>query len=129
MTSSFSCNHPHMVPQHVITTVISSFIQLGAPFSSKKTAGPSKSFGYLSITLITMSFQASLPTEMPQTISLYISNYLLARRCAMHQLFSLLLHLTYHIRMIRSIPQGCSFLSHLLSLCNSFFPPLLHCPE
>lgn len=66
-----------------------------------------------------ISLQASLPTEKILRISLLISNILLAHRCTKWQLLSLLGYLNYAIPII---PQGRSFLSHLLSIAASIYP-------
>ncbi|KAG1935442.1 hypothetical protein F2P79_019280 [Pimephales promelas] len=87
------------------------FSELGVPLSKEKTSGPCTSIKFLGITLDSISFQASLPPEKTQRISLLLSNYLLADRCTKQQLLALLGHLNYAIRII---PQGKSFLSHLL---------------
>ncbi|XP_030253189.1 uncharacterized protein LOC115569298 [Sparus aurata] len=108
-------------PSHGLTTLISAFNELGVPLSPEKTEGPSTSLEFLGITLNSVSLQASLPTEKIHRISLIISNFLLADKCTKRQLLSLLGHLNYAIRII---PQGRSFLSHLLSIASSV--PSLH---
>ncbi|XP_054463932.1 uncharacterized protein LOC129098839 [Anoplopoma fimbria] len=112
---------PSSPPAHGLNTLTSAFKELGVPLSPEKTVGPSTSLEFLGITLDSVSLQASLPTEKINRISLLISNYLLAPKCTKHQLLSLLGHLNYAIRII---PQGRSFLSHLLSVAASV--PNLH---
>ncbi|XP_044210305.1 uncharacterized protein LOC122984073 [Thunnus albacares] len=112
---------PASPPSHSLSTLKSAFLQLGVPLSQEKTAGSSTSLHFLCITLDSLTFQATLPTEKLHCISLYISNYLLASRCTKRQLLSLLGHLNFAIRII---PQGRSFLSHLLSISATI--PSLH---
>ena len=76
---------------------------------------------FLGITLDSLSFQASLPPEKTHQTALLISNFLLAHTCTKWQVLSLQGHLNYAIRII---PQGRSFLSHLLSVAASV--PSLH---
>ncbi len=64
-------------------------------------------------------FQASLPTEKLNRISLLISNFLLAPSCTRRQLLSLLGHLNFALSII---PQA--FISHLLTIA-SYIPSLL----
>ncbi|XP_027136074.1 uncharacterized protein LOC113746034 [Larimichthys crocea] len=112
---------PSLPPSHGLTTMVSVFTDLGVPLSAEKTEGPSTSLEFLGITLDSISLQASLPIEKIHRTSLRISNFLLAHRCTKRQLLSLLGHLNYAIRII---PQGRSFLSHLLSIATS--TPNLH---
>ncbi|KAE8281681.1 hypothetical protein D5F01_LYC20680 [Larimichthys crocea] len=112
---------PSFPPSHGLTTMVSVFTNLGVPLSAEKTEGPSTSLEFLGITLDSISLQASLPIEKIHRTSLLISNFLLAHRCTKRQLLSLLGHLNYAIRII---PQGRSFLSHLLSIATS--TPNLH---
>ncbi|XP_067451991.1 uncharacterized protein [Thunnus thynnus] len=112
---------PASPPSHSLSTLKSAFLQLGVPLSPEKTAESSTSLHFLCITLDSLTFQATLPTEKLHCISLYISNYLLASRCTKRQLLSLLGHLNFAIRII---PQGRSFLSHLLSISATI--PSLH---
>ncbi|XP_075958907.1 uncharacterized protein LOC142960863 [Anarhichas minor] len=103
---------PPALGLHTLTAV---FQELGVPLSAEKTTGPRTSLEFLGIILDSVSLQASLPTKINR-ISLLISNFLLAPKCTKHQLLSLLGHLNYAIRII---PQGRSFLSHLLSVASS----------
>ncbi|XP_049902504.1 uncharacterized protein LOC126391655 [Epinephelus moara] len=105
-------------PRHSLTTLTSAFSDLGVPLSEEKTSGPGTSIEFLGITLDSLSFQASLPLEKVQRISLLLSNYLLTDRCTKRQLLALLGHLNYAIRII---PQAKSFLSQLLTNGISFF--------
>ncbi|KAG1935441.1 hypothetical protein F2P79_019279 [Pimephales promelas] len=103
---------PAFTPPYAgLSSLIKVFSELGVPLSKEKTLGPCTSIEFLGITLDSISFQASLPPEKTQRISLLLSNYLLADRCTKHQLLALLGHLNYAIRII---PQEKSFLSHLL---------------
>ncbi|KAL0180312.1 hypothetical protein M9458_025754, partial [Cirrhinus mrigala] len=112
---------PSSPPSLGLSTLVQVFNELGVPLSKEKTLGPCTSIEFLGITLDSISFQASLPSEKVQLISLLLSNYLLADRCTKQQLLALLGHLNYAIRII---PQGKSFLSHLLSKVTSI--PSLH---
>ncbi|XP_076592777.1 uncharacterized protein LOC143324302 [Chaetodon auriga] len=112
---------PSSPPAKALTTLTTTFHELGVPISPDKTEGPKTSLDFLSITLNTVSLQASLPPEKTHRIALLISNFLLAHRCTKQQLLSLLGHLHYATRIIR---QGCSFVSHLLSI--AFSVPSLH---
>ncbi|KAL0148448.1 hypothetical protein M9458_056258 [Cirrhinus mrigala] len=112
---------PSTPPSLGLSTLVQVFNELGVPLSKEKTLGPCTSIEFLGITLDSISFQASLPSEKVQRISLLLSNYLLADRCTKQQLLALLGHLNYAIRII---PQGKSFLSHLLSKVTSI--PSLH---
>lgn len=103
---------PSTPPHSGLSTLVQVFSELGVPLSKEKTLGPCTSIEFLGITLDSISFQASLPPEKVQRISLLLSNYLLADRCTKRQLLALLGHLNYAIRII---PQGKSFLSYLLS--------------
>ncbi|KAI2646043.1 enzymatic polyprotein [Labeo rohita] len=104
-----------------LSTLVQVFNELGVPLSKEKTLGPCTSIEFLGITLDSISFQVSLPSEKVQRISLLLSNYLLVDRCTKQQLLALLGHLNYAIRII---PQGKSFLSHLLSKVTTI--PSLH---
>ncbi|XP_049453891.1 uncharacterized protein LOC125901914 [Epinephelus fuscoguttatus] len=108
-------------PASGLVTLTSVFSDLGVPLSVEKTEGPSTSLEFLGITLDTNLFQASLPVEKLNRISLLISNFLLAPRCTKRQMLSLLGHLNYATRII---PQGRAFISHLLSIASSV-PSLL----
>ncbi|XP_033480312.2 uncharacterized protein LOC117255466 [Epinephelus lanceolatus] len=112
---------PSSPPRHGLTTLTSAFSDLCVPLSKEKTSGPGTSIEFLGITLDSMSFQASLPLEKVQCISLLLSNYLLTDRCTKRQLLALLGHLNYAIRII---PQAKSFLSQLLTKAASI--PSLH---
>lgn len=112
---------PSSPPRHGLSTLIKAFSELGVPLSDEKTSGPSTSIEFLGITLDSISFQASLPVEKIQRITLLLSNFLLADRCTKRQLLSLLGHLNYAIRII---PQAKSFLSSLLTTAASV--PSLH---
>ncbi len=111
--SSPPCHGPH--------TLTKAFYELGVPLSEEKTSGPGTSVEFLGIYLDSISFQASLPPEKLQRISLLLSNYLLTDRCTKHQLLALLGHLNYAIRII---PQAKSFLSILLNKAAAV--PSLH---
>ncbi|XP_067435007.1 uncharacterized protein [Thunnus thynnus] len=108
-------------PSYGLTTMISAFTDLGVPLSPEKTEGPSTSLEFLSITLNSITLQASLPTEKLHRISLLIQNFLMANTCTKRQLLSLLGHSNYATRII---PQGRSFLSHLLSIATAV--PSIH---
>uniref|UniRef100_UPI003AAC1141 uncharacterized protein n=1 Tax=Centroberyx gerrardi TaxID=166262 RepID=UPI003AAC1141 len=113
---------PPASPPHLgLTTLTKVFSELGVPLSEEKTSGPSTSIEFLGITLDSISFQASLPSEKIQRITLLLSNYLLADRCTKRQLLALLGHLNYAIRII---PQAKSFLSNLLTKAAAV--PSLH---
>ncbi|RXN37603.1 poly [Labeo rohita] len=112
---------PSTPPSLGLSTLVQVFNERGIPLSKEKTLGPCTSIEFLGITLDSISFQASLPSEKVQRISLLLSNYLLADRCTKQQLLALLGHLNYAIRII---PQGKSFLSHLLSKVTTI--PSLH---
>lgn len=91
------------------------------PLSEEKTLGPCTSIEFLGITLDSILFQASLPLEKVQRITLLLSNYILADRCTKRQLLALIGHLNYAMRII---PQGKPFLSSLLTKAAS--APSLH---
>ncbi|XP_078032220.1 uncharacterized protein LOC144467455 [Epinephelus lanceolatus] len=110
---------PSSPPCHGLNTLTNAFS--GIPLSEEKTSGPGTSIEFLGITLDSISFQASLPLEKIQRISLLLSNYLLADKCTKRQLLVLLGHLNYAIRII---PQAKSFLSILLSKTAAI--PSLH---
>ncbi|XP_071781595.2 uncharacterized protein LOC139931867 [Centroberyx gerrardi] len=113
---------PPASPPHLgLTTLTKVFSELGVPLSEEKTSGPSTSIEFLGITLDSISFQASLPSEKIQRITLLLSNYLLADRCTKRQLLALLGHLNYAICII---PQAKSFLSNLLTKAAAV--PSLH---
>ncbi|XP_044217636.1 uncharacterized protein LOC122989025 [Thunnus albacares] len=112
---------PSSPPSYGLTTMISAFTDLGVPLSPEKTEGPSTSLEFLGITLNSITLQASLPTEKLHRISLLIQNFLMANTCTKRQLLSLLGHFNYATRII---PQGRSFLSHLLSIATAV--PSIH---
>ncbi|XP_078142279.1 uncharacterized protein LOC144539879 [Centroberyx gerrardi] len=117
---------PPASPPHLgLTTLTKVFSELGVPLSEEKTSGPSTSIEFLGITLDSISFQASLPSEKIQRITLLLSNYLLADRCTKRQLLALLGHLNYAIRII---PQAKSFLSNLLTKAVGVPPQALSQP-
>nr|XP_033955088.1 uncharacterized protein LOC117458605 [Pseudochaenichthys georgianus] len=112
---------PSSPPRHRLSTLIQTFSDLGIPLSEEKTSGSKTSIEFLGITLDSMSFQASLPSEKVQRITLLLSNYLQADRCTKRQLLALLGHLNYAIRII---PQAKPFLSNLLNRAASV--PSIH---
>lgn len=96
--------------------------ELWVPLSAENTEGPSTSLKFLRITLDTDLFQASLPVEKLNRITLLISNILLATCYTKCQLLSLVGHLNFTLHII---PQGHAFICHLLSI-TSFVPLLLN---
>ena len=96
-------------------------MSLGVPLSDEKTIGPLTKIEFLGIDLDSITFQASLPKEKLDRISLLISNFLEIPSCSKQQLLQLLGHLNFATRII---PQGRSFISHLLHLAASV--PSLH---
>lgn len=103
---------PSSPPRFGISTLTAAFSDLGVPLSEEKTLGPCTTIEFLGINLDSVSFQASLPLEKVQRISLLLSNFILAEKCSKRQLLALLGHLNYAIRII---PQGKPFLSSLLA--------------
>ncbi|XP_072306544.1 uncharacterized protein [Eucyclogobius newberryi] len=103
-------------PARDLLTLKNVFSSLGVPLLEEKTLGPSTSLEFLGITLDTVKYQASLPTEKLNRISLLLSNFLVAISCSKRQLLSLLGHLNFAMRII---PQGRAFISHLLTLASS----------
>lgn len=73
---------PSSPPAHGLHALTSLFQELGVPLPAEKTAGPSTSLEFLGITLDSVLFQASLPLEKINRISLIISNFLLTPTCA-----------------------------------------------
>ena len=112
---------PSSPPSYGLTTMTSAFTDLGVPLSPEKTAGPSTSLEFLGITLNSITLQASLPTDKLHRISLIIQNFLLANTCTKRQLLPLPGHFNYAVHII---PQGRSFLSHLLSIATAV--PSIH---
>lgn len=78
--------------------------------------GPATSIEFLGINLDSEKFQASLPKEKIDRIILVSSTLLHNSNCSKRELLSLLGHLNFAMRII---PQGRSFISHLLSLASS----------
>lgn len=109
-----------------LSTLVSTFSCLGVPLSEEKIEGPSTHFEFLCIILDTVPVQSSLPLDKLQHNSLLLSNYLESPHCTKHLLLSLLGHLNYSIRII---PQGHSFLSHLLSLATFLASPWFSTPR
>ncbi|KAF0023054.1 hypothetical protein F2P81_023684 [Scophthalmus maximus] len=107
---------PSSPPAHGLTTITTAFREHGVPLATKKTVGPSTFLEFLGINLNSVSLLASLPPEKIHRLSLLISNFLLAPSCTKKQLFSMLGPISFAIRII---PQGQSFLSHLLSIAAS----------
>ncbi|XP_069022825.1 uncharacterized protein [Embiotoca jacksoni] len=112
---------PLSPPAHGLLTMKLVFAQLGVPLSEEKTEGPSHILEFLGISLDTVRFQASLPAEKLHRTILLLQNFLLTPSCTKRQLLSLLGFLNFALRII---PQGRSFISHLLSLA-SFTPSLI----
>ena len=109
-------------PAYGLCTLSSAFQRLSVPLSPEKTMGPSTSLEFLGIQLDSVLFQASLPPDKLDRIATALSEFVLQPRCSKLQLLSLLGHLNYAIRII---PQGRSFISHLLSIASSV-PSLQH---
>lgn len=62
---------PQSAPPHSgLSTFVKVFSDLGVPFSKEKTLGPCTSIEFLGITQDSISYQASLPPEKIQCISL-----------------------------------------------------------
>lgn len=59
-------------PHSGLSTLIKVFSELGVPLSKEKTIGPCTYIEFLGITLDSTSFQASLPPEKVQRISLLL---------------------------------------------------------
>ncbi|KAL6470791.1 hypothetical protein MHYP_G00219100 [Metynnis hypsauchen] len=111
---------PSSPPAYGLCTLSSAFLHLSVPLSPEKTLGPSTSLEFLGIQLDSVLFQASIPPDKLDHIITALSECVLQPRCPKLQLLSLLGHLNYAIYII---PQGCSFISHLLRIASSV--PLL----
>ena len=98
ISSLFPLPHRHPLPKQVTLTPV--FSDFGVPLSAEKTEGPSTSLEILGITLDPNLFQASLPVEKLNWISLLISNFLPAPFCTKCQLLSLLGHLNFTLCII-----------------------------
>lgn len=107
---------PNAIPAAHIHTVQTVFSELGIPIAQEKTMGPATSIEFLGINLDSEKFQASLPKEKIDRIILVSSTLLHNSNCSKRELLSLLGHLNFAMRII---PQGRSFISHLLSLASS----------
>ena len=112
---------PSSPPAHSLSCLKTAFATLGVPLAEEKTEGPATSIEFLGIKLDTITYQASLPQEKLNRITLIISNFSSTPSCTKQQLLQLLGHLNFATRII---PQGRSFISHLLSLASSV--PSLH---
>ncbi|MGL4283697.1 MAG: hypothetical protein ACRCSI_08810, partial [Eubacterium aggregans] len=82
----------------------------------EKTVGPCTSIEFLGIILDSQKFQASLPKEKIDRTILVASTLLTASSCSKREVLSILGHLNF---VMRIIPQGRPFISHLLSLASS----------
>ncbi|KAI2644577.1 Pro-Pol polyprotein [Labeo rohita] len=89
---------------------------LGIPLAQDKTEGPSTSIEFLGINLDSQNFLASLPKEKIDRTVLVASTLLTNSNCSKRELLSILGHLNFAMCII---PQGCPFISHLLSLASS----------
>lgn len=78
-------SHPASPRKFRLSTVTKAFSELGISLSEEKTSGSSTSFEFLGITLDTITFQASLPQEKIQHITLLLSNSLLEDICIKRQ--------------------------------------------
>ncbi|XP_072522621.1 uncharacterized protein [Salminus brasiliensis] len=107
---------PSAPPARGLTALSDTFHRLGIPLSDEKTLGPSTSLEFLGITLDSVLFQASLPQEKHDRITQSLSAFLSSPTCTKQQLLTLLGHLNY---VTWIIPQGRSFISHLLHLASS----------
>ena len=107
---------PLSPPATGMVTLTSIFEDLGVPLSAEKTVGPAQKIEFLGVMLDSKSFQASLPSEKVERVTLLLQNFLALRQFTKQQLLSLLGHLNYCIRII---PQGRSFISHLLEIATS----------
>ena len=105
-----------------LCTLFSAFQRVCVPLSPKKSVGPSTSLEFLGIELDSVLFQASLPPDKLECITTALSEFVLQPCCSKLQPLSLLGHLSYAVRII---PQGRSFISHLLSIASSV-PSLQH---
>ena len=109
-------DYPSSPPAHSLTCLKTAFTTLGVPLAEDKTEGPATFVEFLGIKLDTLTFQASLPQEKLHRITLIIANFADTTSCTKQQLLQLLGHLNFATRII---PQGRSFISHLLSLASS----------
>ncbi|XP_049340789.1 uncharacterized protein LOC125804934 [Astyanax mexicanus] len=107
---------PSSPPSRGLDAVTSTFTRLGVPISEEKTVGPATSLEFLGIILDSASFQASLPQEKLNRVTSFISDFLSFPTRTKQQLLSLLGHFNYATQII---PQGRSFISHLLRLSSS----------
>ena len=112
---------PTSPPAHSLSCLKTAFATLGVPLAEDKTEGPLTSIEFLGIRLDSISYQASLPQEKLNRITLIICNFSDTHSCTKQQLLQLLGHLNFATRII---PQGRSFIAHLLSLASSV--PSLH---
>ncbi|XP_056618189.1 uncharacterized protein LOC130432718 [Triplophysa dalaica] len=109
-------SRPDSIPAAHLTIVQKVFAKLGIPLAQAKTSGPSTSIEFLGINLDSLNFQASLPKEKIDRSILIASTLLNETHCSKRELLSVLGHLNFAMRII---PQGRSFVSHLLSLASS----------
>ena len=112
---------PSSPPARSLSCLKAAFTALGVPLAEDKTEGPATSIEFLGIKLDSLAFQASLPQEKLDRITLIVANFSDTTSCSKQQLLQLLGHLNFATRII---PQGRSFISHLLSLASSV--PSLH---
>ncbi|KAI2660031.1 ORF V: Enzymatic polyprotein [Labeo rohita] len=102
------------VPAARLLTTQKLFSELGIPLAQDKTEGPRTSIKFLGINL--EKFLASLPKEKIDRTVLVASTLLTNSSCSKRELLFILGHLNF---VIRIIPQGRPFISHLLSLASS----------
>ncbi|XP_034773064.1 uncharacterized protein LOC117969256 [Acipenser ruthenus] len=104
---------PSDPPAQAINQLKTLFSSVGVPLSQEKTIGPVNSLEFLGITLNTVKFEASLPLAKLQRLLSLINNFQISSFIKKRDLLSLLGHFNFAIHII---PQGRTFISHLLAL-------------
>ncbi len=102
---------PDAIPAAHILTVQKVFSELGIPIAQEKTLGPATSIEFLGTNLDSVKSQVSLPKEKIDRIILVTSTLIDSQCCRKRKLLSLFGHLNFAMHII---PQGRSFISHLL---------------
>ena len=104
---------PSSRPSQALETLKSLFARLNIPLSAEKTQGPTTKLEFLGICLDSQRMCASLPPDKLTRVRSFIDLFLSSSSLTKSDLLSLLGHLNFAMRII---PQGRSFISHLLDL-------------
>ena len=105
------------VCQNNVNTCVQLFLEWGIPLHPDKLEGPSTCLTVLGIELDSMTLQARLPQVKFDCIAALLESWSLKQHCTQKDLESLISHLQHACKVV---PQGCTFLQHIINLLSTF---------